>query len=43
MGGRIDVHHHLIPDFYRRALGDEGSDKPAGASSPTGTSRARSS
>jgi len=34
MGGRIDVHHHLIPDFYRRALGDAGIRQAGGRQLP---------
>jgi predicted TIM-barrel fold metal-dependent hydrolase len=34
MRGRIDVHHHLIPDFYRRALRDAGIREAGGRQPP---------
>ncbi len=43
MRGGIDVHHHLIPDFYRRALGDAGIRQAGGRQVPNGESRAHSS
>lgn len=35
--GKIDVHHHFIPDFYRKAMDDAGIGNPGGMPLPNFT------